>query len=99
MRLYAWSQGESYRRSAGVKSSSVREIVLDKRRIRVSVNSSVPTRDCVHLYRRRMRQGNATSYTMHGASGDNKGWLSRYETTNYCILYVYVADLYPTRSG
>ena len=26
-------------------------------------------------------------------------WFSRYEATNYCILYVYVPDLYPTRSG
>lgn len=29
----------------------------------------------------------------------SREWLTRYEATNYCILYVYVPDLYPTRSG
>lgn len=38
------------------------------------------------------------AWTVHVGT-TSKEWLSRYETTNYCILYVYVPDLYPTRSG
>jgi hypothetical protein len=41
------------------------------------------------------------AWTVHvgTTSKASKEWLSRYEATNYCILYVYVSDLYPTRSG
>jgi hypothetical protein len=79
-------------------SSSVREIVLEKGRFRVSLNASVPTRDCVHLYRGRDTEMLRRVCTVQVGTTGNE-WFSRYEATNYCILYVYVPDLYPTWGG
>jgi hypothetical protein len=76
----------------------VREITFDKGQVRVGINASVLKRDCVHLYRGRDRETLRRVCTAEVGTAGNE-WFSRYEATNYCILYVHVSDLYPTRSG
>lgn len=101
MLVYAWLQ-ESYGKSVNLRvSSNVRGIVLDKVRVRVSKCKCFSTHAQLDSLCTEDETGNATS-CMHcpswSSGATSKEWLSRYEATNYSMLYVYVADLYPTRS-